>query len=239
MERSIDEIYEIYERYCNSLKYCNRFFVDKEIHDFFDKIIENNTRIIPRNNILYRARINKEGDSTPFRDKDIGLPPRNILSLGRVNPYGINYLYLAIDIETAISEVRPKINDYVTVGSFKVKRNINVVELSTVACCTIRKGNIPTAKEILNFMSCLSIEFRKPIDSLKELEYLPMQYFTEYCKFKGIDGVKFLSSVMSNSIDEEFNKHFNITLFDDTNVEYVDSEVYEIDKIKYEFEKIV
>ena len=235
MERSIDEIYEIYKRYCNSLKYCNRFFVDKEIHEFFDKIIENNTRIIPRNNILYRARINNEGDSTPFRDKDIGLPPQNILSLGRVNPYGINYLYLATDAETAISEVRPKINDYVTIGSFKAKRNIKVVELSMVTCAGGSVGDIPTARETSNFMTYLSIEFRKPIETLKELEYLPMQYFTEYCKAKGIDGVKFLSSVMSNNI----NKHFNIALFDNTNVEYVDSEVYEIDKIKYEFEKIV
>lgn len=240
MERSIDEINEIYEQYCNSLKYCNRFFVDDEIHKFFDKIIKNNTRIIPRNNILYRARINKQDDRTPFRGKDIGLPPKEVLSLGRVNPYGINYLYLATDIETAISEVRPKIDDYVTIGSFKAKRDINVVELSMATCVSGSVGDIPTAKETANFMTYLSIEFKKPIDALKELEYLPMQYFTEYCKSKNIDGVKFLSSVMSNSIiDGDFNKHFNITLFDDTNVEYVDSEVYEIDKIKYEYEKIV
>jgi RES domain len=240
MERSFDEIIEIYEQYCNSLKYCNRFFVDDEIHKFFDKIIENSTRIIQKNNILYRARINKQDDRTPFRGKDIGLPPKEVLSLGRVNPYGINYLYLATDVETSISEVRPKIGDCVTVGSFKAKRDITVAELSAFTSCTTNKVETPTSRETLNFMSCLSNEFRKPIDTIKELEYLPMQYFTEYCKSKGIDGIKFLSSVMSNSIiDRNFNKHFNITLFDDTNVEYVDSEVYEVDEIKYIYEKIV
>ena len=212
MERSIDEIYEIYKRYCNSLKYCNRFFVDKEIHKFFDKIIENNTSIIPKNNILYRARINKEGDSTPFRDKDIGLPPQNILSLGRVNPYGINYLYLATDAKTAISEVRPNINNYVTVGRFKAEKDIRVVVFSMSSYGGGPIGETPTAIETMRFAMYLSSEFRKPIDSLKELEYLPMQYFSEYCKAKGIDGVKFLSSVMSNNMDKHFYYGYQIIM---------------------------
>lgn len=83
-------------------------------------------------------------------------------------------------------------------------------------------------------MLYLSKEFRKPIDKFKELEYLPMQYFTEYCKTKGINGVKFLSSVMDNNADE----HFNITLFDELDIEYIDSEVRYMKEIKYVREKI-
>lgn len=53
MERSIDEIYEIYQKYCYSLKHSNRFFVNDEIHRFFDKIIENNTKEIYKGEIIY------------------------------------------------------------------------------------------------------------------------------------------------------------------------------------------
>lgn len=234
MERSIEEIYELYQKYCNSLKHSNRFFVDEEIHRFFDKIIENNTIEINKDEILYRARINNEGNTAPFRGKDIGMPPKEVLSLGRANPYGINYLYLATDVETVIGEVRPKNGDYLTIGRFKVKNTIKVIKLSRVATGGGTIGDKPTANETSNFMIFLSNEFRKPIDKFKELEYLPMQYFTEYCKSKGINGVKFLSSVMNSNL----NEHFNITLFDDRDIDYMDSEVQHIKEIKYVSEKI-
>lgn len=230
MDRDIEEIFKIYKNYCDSLKRHNRFFIDDEIHNFFDKIIQNNTIEISKGNVLYRARINEPSNPTPYTGKDIGLPPSNVFSLGRANPYGINYLYLATDAPTALAEVRPQIKDYVTVGSFKVKRTIKVVELSRTVCGGGTIGEIPTAIETSNFASFLSNKFRKPISTLKELEYLPMQYFTEYCKTKRINGIKFLSSVMNNNI----NLYFNITLFDDSNVEFIESKVYQIDAIKYE-----
>jgi len=42
---------------------------------------------------------------------------------------GIPYLYLASDVKTAVSEVRPFLSDKVTVGCFIVKAPLRVTDL--------------------------------------------------------------------------------------------------------------
>jgi RES domain len=47
---------------------------------------------------------------------------------GRANPKGIPCLYLATEKETALSEVRPWIGSYVSVGQFQILRNIDLID---------------------------------------------------------------------------------------------------------------
>jgi hypothetical protein len=49
---------------------------------------------------------------------------------GRANPKGIPCLYLATRKETALSEVRPWIGSYVSVGQFKILRDVELIDCS-------------------------------------------------------------------------------------------------------------
>ena len=88
--------------------------------------------------------------------------------------------------------------------------------------------------DVSRFMLYLVIGFSKPIsDSDKELDYLPYQYFAEYCKQKGLEGIAFPSSVMINT-DE---KHLCYTMFSDTKFKYIDSGLVLTTSIKYGYEE--
>jgi hypothetical protein len=57
-------------------------------------------------------------------------PLRGQASEGRANAKGIPCLYLATRKETAMSEVRPWVGSYVSVGQFKLLRDIDIVDCS-------------------------------------------------------------------------------------------------------------
>lgn len=57
-------------------------------------------------------------------------PLRGQSSEGRANAKGIPCLYVAIRKETAMSEVRPWVGSYVSVGQFKLLRDIEISDCS-------------------------------------------------------------------------------------------------------------
>ena len=59
---------------------------------------------------LYRARImpvDQQTDTEPLKLKDMGAPSPDKATQGRLNPDGISCFYAAMELETAIAEVRP------------------------------------------------------------------------------------------------------------------------------------
>ena len=54
----------------------------------------------------------------------MGSPPPGKRRSGRVNPEGISVLYLTTDEKTALNEVRATAFDYVSVGNFRLKKDI-------------------------------------------------------------------------------------------------------------------
>lgn len=77
---------------------------------------------------MYRARICN--DIKGFEKSEMGAPPAHLRKAGRVNPEGIGVLYLTSDEQTALSEVRAGTFDYVTIGTFQLKKEIRVVNIS-------------------------------------------------------------------------------------------------------------
>lgn len=243
---------DAYQRFTRNLKCENRFFVEKEFQDIFDAIIEECEYDIPQNMSLYRARIYDnskkkdeetgkiKGEDIPYNDNDIGIPPTNIIPpSGRINSKGINCFYLADDKETAIAEVRPNIDSYVTIGTFKTERSLKVIKLSSkMSNCYNNKDSVVQGNFsrtfIMSFLSNLQIEFFCPIaENDRDIKYLPMQYFSQYCKYKNFDGIIFPSSVMEQY--ERTKSHYNYTFFKDTNIRWVDSELFRVREISYKF----
>ncbi|WP_255309226.1 RES domain-containing protein [Gilliamella sp. WF3-4] len=61
----------------------------------------------------------------------MGSPPKGTSSAGRANPIGISYLYLANNLETCISEVRPNNASSIYVSKFNINcEDMNILDLT-------------------------------------------------------------------------------------------------------------
>ena len=114
--------------FSNAIKRKNRFHNNYFKADRFSPFLGYSIRKYPKGTKLYRARICN--DIKGFEKSEMGAPPAHLRKAGRVNPEGIGVLYLTSDEQTALSEVRAGTFDYVTIGTFQLKKEIRVVNIS-------------------------------------------------------------------------------------------------------------
>ena len=123
-------------------------------------------------------------------------------------------------------EARATFLDYVSIGKYKLKKDIKVISLLTSSQVS-PWGNISLDEYVKNksFLNKLEHDLAKPLRRQdNELDYLPTQYLCEYIKSLGYDGVEY-----SSSLDED---GINLVIFNDEKLECNSVEVYEISKIK-------
>lgn len=144
---------------------------------------------------------------------------------GRANPRGIPYLYLASSKETAMSEVRPWIGSYVSVGQFRTRR-----ELSVVDCGRQHDGSPlfldePEPEARTNAVwTHIDRAFAEPMTrSDDSADYAPTQILAELFKRAGLNGVIYRSN---------FGEGFNIALFDPNDADLINCGLYETEKMQ-------
>lgn len=180
---------------------------------------------------FFRARISPEKGG--FHKDEMGPPPAGKRKPGRINPEGIGVLYLASDEYTALCEVRASAYDYISIGDFVLKRDINVVNLSKLSNISpvIYSSNIELLAANVSVFSDMAEEIAKPLrrnDSY--LEYIPTQYIAEFIKSQGYNGVAYNSAMGTGGT--------NIAAFDQSLFECKSVHNVEIGKIKYEYSEI-
>src|SRR5207253_1567654 len=158
---------------------------------------------------------------SPYSPRDMGPPPKHRSIEGRLNPPGIPYLYLASDPDTAIAEVRPWIGAELTVGKFRVTRQLRVVDTSLDTprfYPELQGDDITDLRERENatysqdekeqqIWGDINSAFSEPMSPAEShLTYLPTQYLAEVLKVKGFNGVKYRSSLNPRG--------YNVALFD-------------------------
>ncbi|WP_099205534.1 RES family NAD+ phosphorylase [Scatolibacter rhodanostii] len=184
-----------------------------------------------KDTLLYRARI--WSDNKGFCTKEMGVPPFDKRRSGRVNPEGICALYLSSKEETAISEVRANAFDFVSVGKFRLLKNISIINLSKLNNISpaIYSAGLESLTANISIFRDISEEISKPLrrnDS--HLDYLPTQYITEFIKSKGYAGIEF-SSTRATSGD-------NIAVFDESLFKCESVHNFEIEKIEHTYKKL-
>lgn len=235
----IFEAVDIWNEFENKLIYENRFFPNCRLIELLNEIIENNQKVIKQDIILYRARIfrkdnafmysnsvieqlqaisNSKKGFYGFGENECGAPTCDKATAGRSNPENIAYLYLADNKYTAMCEIRPFLNSKVNIAEFKVKSDLNIIDLSSIS--TPRPTSLLEAVNIY-----ILYNFSIPVNNDEKKKYLPTQYIAEYIKNKGYDGIKYGSSLS--------NIGNNITVFDKNKAEAIGSKVYEIEQISY------
>lgn len=195
----------------------------------FSNLLKHLVVALPIETKLYRARIS---DESGYNCNKMWAPDSNKSTAGRANPKGISYLYLSRDEVTTIYELRAVLHDYVTVGTFRTTGKIHVVKFRPVKKISpflLSDVQLLDIIEYDSFIRNLMTDLSKPnrrFDS--DVDYIPTQYIVEMAKgLHGIEGVEFPSSMHADGR--------NIVLFDNEKVDCIDTKVYTINNIKYDY----
>lgn len=165
----------------------------------------------------------------PFKNKELGQPPVSLASAGRANRQGISFLYLASNKDTSISEVRPVPGNYVSVGKFKNKIDINLVDLRFIDLSKYYKSS-----EKLNLFELfrdLAIDLSYPVTPSEKNKYLVTQFLSDIIRRLNYDGLVFKSSL---------NVGDNFVIFKPEQFDFVDnsSSLIKITKMKFSYEDV-
>lgn len=246
--------------FVNYLTHTNRFILSEYWEKFVETIINTaheRTKTLKKNRTLFRARIGTSwvDDGTGGFDRSaifpdqMGSPPVDKTTAGRLNPERIPYLYLASTIDTAVAEVRPLIKDEVSIGYFKVASDLRLLDTAHDNPCDlssllyewitneesfdIRKRpnhSLTKTEKEKCIWGNINTTFSRPISpNDSSLKYLPTQFLAEKFKLKGYDGIAYKSSLNEGG--------YNIALFDSQKVKCIRCHMYKIKKITYGYEE--
>jgi len=239
MKRKTFKSWLSYFDYEHALKHRSRYIHIPEIKQFLQTVLEtarNRIKSIPKDRFLWRAQLGH--DWRQVHEENVHAPhsPERMQPMlgraaeGRVNPKGIPYLYLSSNRETALAEVRPWVGSYVSVGQFKILKDLKVVY-----CTTERKGLItyekePRPKEREKAVwADIDEAFARPVTPTDDVaDYVPTQVIAEFFKANSFDGIVYRSSLGTG---------YNAALFDVGVADIINCFLFEVCNIKFDFEE--
>ena len=235
--KPIEEKYGIFsghswDEFSTIIKTENRFYNGLFRAELFSSFLTYSISRYHKGQIFYRARICE--NEIGYGIDQMGAPPQGKRKAGRVNPDGICVLYLTSDEETALSEVRASAFDFVSIGIFRLKKDISVVNIASLNnnSPVLYSSGLESLAANNKIFSSIAKEISKPLrrnDS--PLEYLPTQYITEFIKSNGYAGVEYASTMKTGGS--------NIAVFDENLLECISVKNVEIEKIKYDYSPIL
>ncbi|MEB3843077.1 RES family NAD+ phosphorylase [Pseudomonas guariconensis] len=209
----------------------NRFFpkdtISRDrIRYLAEQLILENESLPP---IWYRARI--QDSDIPYPIEKMGAPPKDKASHGRANPVGISYLYMASELNTAISEIRPHTGERITIAEFEITERVKLADLRdprklvTPFICDSESQLIELRGDIA-FLERLGEELARPVlPRSAAIDYIPSQYLCELIKNIGFDGVIYKSSIGSE---------INVALFYPQKAQAKKTSMHYVSRVKVE-----
>lgn len=145
--------------------------------------------------VLYRARLNDYGQLKPYARKDMGAPKAHIASAGRAQLAGSAVLYVANSPPTAIAEVRPEVDEYATIGTFRLKpkTSLRVLDLTRFS-----PEAFLSSRGLIDLMNLSRFAFSAPIHSKTPKRYHAQAYFVQMIRDLKYDGIGYKSAVYPN-----------------------------------------
>lgn len=165
--------------------------------------------------------------------KEMGCPPKERATPGRANPLGIPYLYLCNKVETTYYEVRAVYLDRISIGRFRILRDLNIVDFSNKINLFYAYSGAESNEDLQEIVKRkilfdkISTDLSKPLRRFDtEIEYVPTQLICEYCKQNGADGIRFNSSLHQGGT--------NVVLFNSVDAKCTRVLTHEIKNVKIE-----
>jgi len=139
--------------------------------------------------------------------KELGPPPREKATAGRMNPHGIPVFYGALSPETCLSELRLSVGETAVVGKFRLINDLKVVDFTSLNNIYQRLSyfdpNFYEKASRIGFLRKFDQEISCPVLPGEEaLQYIPTQVFVEYLFYhfhEKVDGILFTSSQTNGS----------------------------------------
>ena len=184
------EVKRIWEQFKADIVESNRYFAGGEVLTLLNKF--NTIRMFPEGTEMefHRARI---GDYISADSSQLLAPPKGRASAGRCNPEGISYLYLSSCQRTAVSEIRPSSGDVVSVA----KINVDVSKIFTfrVYFQDLNLDTGPNTEDTKILIKYIDSDLAAKVTKDKRLDYIPLQFISEYIKNRGYEGFVYSSTV--------------------------------------------
>ena len=222
-----------WSEFAEEIKFQNRYHISHVLDlEKLKVLVRRHVKEYPKGKIFYRARIsNKSG----FQINEMGCPPINKARAGRANPDGISYLYVANDIDTTVYETKAYLYDYISIGEFRIKENILVVNLreTQIFDPMVLADNEDLEDFLIHlpFINHLEQELSKPVRrDDNELDYIPTQYLSEFIKSQDYDAIEYKSSLNPRG--------YNLAVFNFDKMECIKTYVREIKEITYHHSNI-
>lgn len=234
-----------YERFAYRVKRESRYVRDANSQTFLETVLATShvrRKTIPAGTNFWRAQQGYGSSTESQEDIEYILPaphaPERMRPLedsareGRVNPKGIPCLYLATDRDTAMGEVRPWLGLQVSVGQFKTRRDLLVVD------CSVLHGTErtwyfeepPPVDREQAIWAAIDQAFSEPVNPDESTaDYAPTQVLAEVFRTDGCDGVVYKSLL---------GKGHNVALFGVDDADLVNCFLYEPKTISFTFEEI-
>jgi hypothetical protein len=158
---------------------------------------------------LHRARCARSQEEAKLflhTSRELGPPPHDKATAGRMNPQGIPVFYGAASLDTAVSEVRASVGGLVVIGQFHVERTLRLLDLSRIQMqftgSIFAPGYLDRAARA-RFLEGFHARIMRPVLPHEEaLEYLPTQAVAEYVHTTlNFDGI-FYQSVQLGEIED-------------------------------------
>lgn len=238
-----------YKHFAAAVKRQNRFFFSDETRSFLkavDMTSGKRRTEVPSGTIYYRAQLGTNGGGrgvtytapvveTP--DERVPHPFERMVPRaeyapdGRINPKGLPYLYLATEGKTAMSEVRPSTDNYVTLGKFKTVRDLALIDCSREHegeyVLHLDDGPDAPSRELAVWRD-IDRAFAKPVAENDPLvDYIPTQILGEFFRTLGYQGIKYKSRLGDG---------YNIALFELAAAECVNCALYLANRVTVDFE---
>lgn len=198
-----------WEEFKKSIRNVNRFHNDYVHLELLGEILTGAKIYIPAGDKFYRARVSNEKGKLGFTRKEMWAPPDDVALPGRANSKGQSCLYLSSKKKTTVKEIRAHAFDYVTIATFRLIREIKILDLCSITHNSPFYSNTDKIEYLVNekILRAIENDLAKPMSRWdSDLDYLPTQYISDFAKFCGYDGVRYYST-----FDEDA---YNIALFD-------------------------
>ena len=218
-----------------------RYIYRSDTKDFLNTVLatsQSRTEKIAEGRFLWRAQLGhcwhqhyQDGEyiddvPSPFPSERMK-PFADRAAEGRANPKGIPCLYLATHKDTALAEVRPWIGSLVSVGQFKLLRDVTVVNCTTEEGrrVYVGKGELSPEEREKAVWHDIDRAFAKPVDRNDHLaDYAPAQIIAELFKAEGFDGIAYRSSL---------GPGHNVALFDIETAKLESCSLFEVESIQF------
>ena len=219
-----------------------RYFRTPEIDDFLNCVLrttDGRKATLKEGTIFWRAQLGhgwreeKQGDEVfevqCAHPRDRMKPLRDRASEGRANPKGIPCLYLATTKEAAMSEVRPWIGSYISVGQFKLLEAIKIIDCSrNHANMPIYFEEPPPEKMEETVWSHIDKAFAEPMTRSDDTaDYAATQIIAELFKRAEFGGIAYKSNFGERG--------YNIALFDIDAADLINCGLRRVDSIDMTF----